>query len=306
MSNSIRFLFTISAILFMQACKSKVTSTDNSPSPLPIVSTVHPIIGNIEESKQLNGQVVYLNKTTVSAPIAGYITAVNTALGNRVTAGQVLFKIQTKESKALEKSGITTSNQFGIITVYAGSSGFISSLPITAPGVFVSEGNTLANILKNRDLVIQVNAPFEYTALLKSQKNIRISLANKENLAAVFYKAMPVIDPVSQTQQLLFKLKQFTPLPENLNLNITFSTKKASNSVLLPKEAVLTNETQDQFWVVKLSNTGLAVKIPIQKGLENKDQIEILKPILNSTDQIILKGAYGLPDSTQVKKGTYE
>ena len=102
-------------------------------------------------------------------------------------------------------------------------------------------------------------------------------------------------------QQILFKLKKFTPLPENLNVLIKIPILERSKTILINKEAVLSNETQDEFWIMKVTENNLALKINIKKGLENNKDVEILSPKLKLTDKIIVKGAYGLPDSTQVK-----
>ncbi len=291
----------IAALLFMLSCNQHKTVNETVSAHLPLVSTVHPIIGDIQKEENLNGQVVCFNKTIITAPVTGYITDVKTALGNRVKKGDLLFKIQTKESQALQNSNASTLNEFGIIPVYANTSGFINTLNITESGVFINEGNIMANIVKNTDLVIQVNAPFEFSRLLKSKNSVDIELPDGEVLAASFYKALPKVDPISQTQQILFKLKEFASLPENLNVNVTFTSSNKKNSTLLPKDAVLTNETQDEFWIMKVTKDSLAIKVPIKKGLENNDKIEILKPKLSTSDEIIQKGAFGLPDSTKVK-----
>jgi len=150
-------------------------------------------------------------------------------------------------------------------------------------------------------LLIQVNAPFEYSKLLNNRKDIEIELPDKEVLEAFFYKAIPIVDPVSQTQQILFKLKKQTSLPENLNVLVTFFIKEKNESILLPKEAIMTNETQDEFWIMKVTSDSLAIKVPIIKGIETDGKIEIVKPLLNIADEIIVTGGYELPDSTKVK-----
>jgi len=291
----------ISIFLYSQACNQIETATDSTPVLLPLVSIVHPIIGDIQKKEQLNGQVVYYNKTTIKAPVTGYITDVKIVLGNRVHKGDLLFKIQTKESKALQNSSASAPSQFGVIPVYTNTSGFINSLTITEPGVFITEGNIMATVIKNTDLLIQVNAPFEYSQLLKRKPNVAIELPDKKVLAISFYKTLPTVDPVSQTQQILFKLKEFKPLPENLNVIVTFNSSNKKNSTLLPKDVVLTNETQDEFWLMKVTPDSIAIKVSIQKGIENDNKIEILSPALNTSDKIIQKGAYGLTDSTKVK-----
>jgi len=286
-------------LVFLISCNQKETTNDTPP--LPSVSTIHPVRGNIQENKQLNGQVIYLNKTTITAPITGYITDVNTKVGNRVEKGELLFKIQTKESMALQNSDVSVPNQFGVVPVFASASGFINNLYITDAHVFITEGNAMATIVKNTDLLIQVNAPFEYSKLLNNRKDIEIELPDKEVLEAFFYKAIPIVDPVSQTQQILFKLKKQTSLPENLNVLVTFFIKEKNESILLPKEAIMTNETQDEFWIMKVTSDSLAIKVPIIKGIETDGKIEIVKPLLNIADEIIVTGGYELPDSTKVK-----
>jgi len=293
------YLFVV--FLLVQACNQTQTEANNKPQVLPTVSTIQPIIGIIQKKEQVNGQVVYFNKTTITAPVTGYITDVKTALGNKVKKGDLLFKIQTKESKALQNSNISAPKQFGVIPVYASSSGFINSLTITEPGVFITEGNSMATVIKNTDLLIQVNAPFEYSQLLKSKTNVAIELPNKNVVTVNFYKALQTVDPVSQTQQLLFKLKEFTPLPENLNVVVTIISKHKNNSTILPKDVVLTNETQDEFWIMKVNQDSLALKVPVKIGIANNEEVEILSPALSTSDRFIVKGAYGLPDSSKVK-----
>ena len=287
-------------LILMISCNHKETASNTEQLPLPIVSIVHPNLGNIQKKKQINGQVVYLNKTTITAPITGYVTTVNTAIGSEVRKGDLLFRIQTKESRALQNSSVSTDTEFGIIPVFASTSGFVNTLNIPKTGVFVSEGNTMASIVTDADLAIQANAPFVFSKELTNNNDIEIELANKEILIATFFRSIPVVDPISQTQQVLFKLKKHTLLPENLNVIVTFTTYRKENSTLLPKEAVLTNETQDKFWIMKVTKDSIAVKIPIQKGLETANNVEILNPVLKQTDVIIQKGAFGLPDSVKV------
>ena len=69
----------------------------------------------------------------------------------------------------------------------------------------------------------------------------------------------------------------------------------------LPKAAVLSDEVQNQFWIMKMINDSIAVKVPVKKGMETNDNVEIVSPPLSSTDKILLTGNYGLPDTAKVK-----
>lgn len=297
MNRILPYIF-IAALIFTLSCKQK-QSAQQIVTP-PSVDVIYPIIGNIQETGQINGQVIYLNKNTVAAPITGYVTSIKKAVGDHVNKGDLLYVLQTKESAALQNSGFSKSGSIGLVSVSAGTSGYISTLSVTSVGDFVSEGLAMASIVQTSDLLIQINTPYENTRKIIHNHQVEIELSDKNRLTAIYYKSIPLVDAVSQTQQLFFKLKDFQILPENLNVMVYFLKAEKHNCLTLPKDAVLTNETQDEFWVMKLTKDSLAVKIPIEKGLEANGKIEILKPALTLTDKIIQSGAYGLPDSTKV------
>jgi hypothetical protein len=54
---------------------------------------------------------------------------------------------------------------------------------------------------------------------------------------------------------------------------------------------------------MKLIDSATAVKVPVKKGLETKDRVEILSPAFAPSDRILLTGNYGLSDTAKVKVG---
>ena len=51
---------------------------------------------------------------------------------------------------------------------------------------------------------------------------------------------------------------------------------------------------------MKLINDSTAVKVPVQKGIVTKDNVEIISPTFSTQDKILLSGNYGLPDTALV------
>ena len=90
-------------------------------------------------------------------------------------------------------------------------------------------------------------------------------------------------------------------IPENLVAKVRLIKEQITNATLLPKPAVLSNEEQTEFWIMKLLNDSVAVKTDIKKGIESGSNIQILEPPLNDSDKIILTGNYGLSDTAKVK-----
>jgi hypothetical protein len=285
--------------VLITSCK-KQSEIQDEKTPLVSVKTTFVKQGNIESIINLNGKTIYLKKNPIASPISGYIVKVNVKYGDLVQKNSILFEIQTKENKALENINKSSGNS-GIIKILASSSGIIEELNISDTGGYVVEGSLLCSIVENKNLVVQVNVPFEHISQFKIGSKCKILLPDNTKFDGSVSQILPIVSPADQTQNVLIKPNINRQLPENLNLIIQFVNVRHIASTLVLKEAVIADEVQSKFWVMKLINQKLAVKIPIIKGIENDSIIEILSSELNPNDIIISEGAYGLPDSTIVK-----
>ena len=291
--------FTLCMFQMLFSCKTKNTSVEEQ---VPVVSVKTTVVkkGDIESRVSLNGKTIYLKKNIIVSPIPGYVIKMNIRYGEVVQKNDVLFEIQTKESKALENTNALKEN-IGIIKVLAPAGGMINELVINETGGFVVEGGPMCSIVETGDFVIQMNVPFQYNALVRKNMKCKIILPDNTSLEGYVYKILPVINVATQTQDVLIKPYSNRPLPENLNLLVQFINEKHTESLLVAKGAVMTNEIQSEFWVMKIINNNLAIKIPVIKGIENDSIIEISSPVLNLNDLLISDGAFGLADSTIVK-----
>jgi hypothetical protein len=109
------------------------------------------------------------------------------------------------------------------------------------------------------------------------------------------------VDAASQTQNVVIKVNSAHTIPENLVAKISIPKIVRDHAISLPKAAVLSDETQTDFWVMKMTDSTTAVKIPVKKGIETSDRIEILSPVFSTQDRILLTGNYGLPDTAKVR-----
>src|SRR5262249_26549530 len=113
---------------------------------------------------------------------------------------------------------------------------------------------------------------------------------------------MPTVDSASQTQSVVIRVGNTQSIPENLiaKVRIQRSVANSAGTQSLPKAAILTDETEKEFWVMKMLNDSMAVKVPVRRGLETTDQVEILSPVFSPGDRILLTGNYGLSDTAKV------
>ncbi|MCJ7449668.1 MAG: HlyD family efflux transporter periplasmic adaptor subunit [Bacteroidales bacterium] len=297
---NITILFLATAeLLLLVSCKQQ-TTVQNDILPLVSVKASSIIQGDIENLISFNGKTIYLKKNLVVSPIAGYIVSANAKFGKEVQRDEILFEIQTRESKALGSAG-TSAGSVGTIKVSAPSDGFVNELIINETGGYVVEGGSLCSIVNNKDLMVQLNVPFEYNAMIRSGKKCKIILPDNTIFNGAVYQVLSLIDEANQTQSVLIKPESRRLLPENLNLTIQFILDQHLQTFLVSRSSLMTNETQSTFWVMKIINDSLAVKIPVIRGIENDSIAEIISPLLNKSDLVISEGAYGLPDSTIVK-----
>lgn len=275
--------------------------TSTAKTPVQVVNISH---GFIDDELTLFASTVYLKRNAVTAPIPSFITSVNIKLGDRVTKGQTLYVLQSKESRALgtDISKVDTSLvNFGIVRVKAPASGVISTLDKQQTGDYVMEGMQLCTIAESNDLAFQVNVPYEYSEFAKTGHHCMLILPDNSTYPATFTKALTTMNVGAQTQTILAKSREGLFLPENMIVKVTISKTNTSPKQILPKSAVLTDEMMTEYWVMKLVNDSTAVKVSVKVGNKNKEKIEIISPEFSATDRIISVGNYGLPDKALVE-----
>jgi len=291
-------LFSICFLSFMLQSCAKKEAKETEQIPVVTVKASPVTFGKIDNKLTFNGKTIYLRKNLVVSPLSGYIRKMYIKFGDTVKKGELIFEIQTKENKALESSN---TGNIGIIRVLSPSNGVISTLNLTASGAYVLEGASLCTVSESNDVMVQLNLPFEFNSLVKTGTVCTLVLGEDTKFEGTVYQILPTVDEANQTQQILIKPHTKKLLPENLNLAVEILKSRHNNSCLIPRNAVMTNETQTEFWVMKVVGGKLAVKVPLTKGIENDNQVEALSSGLTNADLVITEGAYGLNDSSVVK-----
>ncbi len=292
---------------FLQSCKNNGgDSADEDVSPEDVVSQVtitHPAQSSITEKVELNATSAFLLKTFVTSNAIGYLQSSGIKVGDYVSKGQTLFTIKTKEAAALGNTinNLDTSLHFeGVTKITSPISGYITQLTYTA-GSYVQDGEQLAEITDKSSFAFLLDLPYELKSYLAQNKILLLHLADSTILNGYVQSALPSVDSAAQTQRYIIKVNTNKLIPENLIAKVELTKQQLNNVTLLPKAAVLSNEEQTQFWIMKLINDSTAVKTDIKKGIENNDSIQIVEPPLNDSDEIVLTGNYGLSDTAKVK-----
>jgi multidrug efflux pump subunit AcrA (membrane-fusion protein) len=304
----------ISLALFVSGCKGRqgqeANAADN-PDSTEKVETVTPVTvttisqAPLDDYIELNAVSAFLQKSYVKATANGYLQSNDVYPGKYVEAGQPLFTLKTKEAQTLGNSIKILDSTFkfsGLIRIDAGQHGYITQLDHQS-GDYVQDGEQLAVISDRNSFVFLLELPYELRPYVLRQRTADLTLPDGEKLKGTLGPIMPTVDSVSQTQNVVIRVNTPHAIPENLIAKVRITKTSSPSAPSLPRTAVLTDETESDFWVMKMIDSNTAVKVPIRKGVETTDRVEILSPAFSPSDRILVTGNYGLPDTAKVKVG---
>ncbi len=300
-------LFFLLAILVSCSRSKKAVDAEATDEIIEMVQTPVTVttvsFESLEEFIDLNATSTYLESSIIKATTNGYIKSVRIKMNQFAGRGQTAFVLQTREAQALGNTINKLDPSFhftGIINIPVTGSGYVTQLN-HQPGDYVLDGEQLAMLSDSRSFGFLLNLPYELRPYLNANKAVTLELPDKSRLPGVVTSILPALDSVSQTLAVMIKVNSSTPIPQNLIAKVRIIKARKTNTPSLPKEAILADEAQENFWVMKMIDSVTAIKIPVTKGMEAGEFIEIRTPLFSPGDRILLSGNYGLPDTAKVK-----
>ena len=292
----------ISGIFALTISCGHTTETTEEVADVKTPVTIVPVeFKSVESTVDLPAVSAFLNKSIIRATTTGTIEKILINQGDIIGTGQLLFTIRTRESMALSNSaGNDSSLAFkGLINIISHNDGVISSISYRK-GDFIQEGDELAIVSEQNSLVFILDVPYELEKYIANNKSCTIVLPDNRQINGSITRKLSEMDMQSQTVKYIIKPSDTQHLPGNLISKVSLVKSSNTKALILPKKAVLGNETQTEFWIMKLINDSIAIKVIVSKGFENNDEVEITNPMLLTSDRIILTGNYGLPDTAKV------
>ncbi|RFZ95862.1 HlyD family efflux transporter periplasmic adaptor subunit [Mucilaginibacter conchicola] len=297
-------MLVLSAFAFSSCSSGGSTAEEEStPTAVTHVTVTHIEQGALTDTITLNATSTFLQKNYVKANAIGYINKVNIKPGEYVHKGQLLFTIKTKEAQSIGNTinVLDTTFKFsGVNRIVASTNGYVTQLTHQL-GDYVQDGEQLAVISDHNSFAFLLQVPYELHQLMAHNQTLQLTLPDGTQLNGQVASTMPSVDSLAQTQGLVIKVNSAQPLPENLVAKARLIKAAKSNAAMLPKSAVLANETLTEFWVMKIINDSTAVKILVKKGIETSAKVELLSPVFQPSDRIIETGNYGLADTAKIR-----
>jgi multidrug efflux pump subunit AcrA (membrane-fusion protein) len=299
-----KYFLVIIVVLLGAGCHSSSTSSEDDSNqevrtPVTVTTVSH---SSMNDSIELNATSTFLQQNVVKSNLNGYITESNIKFGDYVQKGKRLFVLKTKEAAAIGNAVNRLDSSFkfsGVNVINADVPGYVMQVD-HQKGDYVQDGEQLAVISDTRSFVFVMNVPYEDKPYVSIGKQVQLLLPGNEVLNGVISSSLPMIDSASQTQQYSISVNPRHSIPQDLIAQVRILKNAVQDAQTLPSEAVLTDETQTKFWVMQLINDTTAVKVPVTKGIEKEDKVQILKPQFDPDTKILSGGNYGLGDTALV------
>ncbi len=295
-------LLPISLLLAMTCCTQKEEGKQAVSIAKPSVSVTAITRGEMHKTKEFNIYSVYQNKESIRAPISGYIQSMLASPGGNVRKGERLVLLQTQEARALANTHLNNDSLIGFegtVKVSAPKSGVVNIINYQE-GAFVQQGEQLMEIIALSSITFIMNVPYEDILSVNKGSKAILHLPDNQNIMSTVGNRLPVVNTATQVQSFILHPDSSFYIPENLNAVAKVIVGQQPDVQRIEKQAVLTNETQTTFWIMKMINDSTAVRVDIKKGLESEELVEIKSPLFGLNDKILLNGQYGLPDTAYV------
>ena len=282
------------------SCRNSEGGDEKPVHAIVPVTVISPRTGKMGEYTELMATSAFLTKTVIKSPITGYVEKCSVSPGDKVAKNQILFQLRTREGAALHQDSVGSISINGLMTIKATLDGVMASID-HPQGDFIQEGDLLATMVVPESLVFLLEAPFEMNHLISIGQEYTLILPDQTEVKAVIRSMLPSISEASQTQRMVLQPRTAQNFPENLLAKVKIMRSAKNNAVILPKSCLLNDEVMKNFWVMKMISDSMAIKIPVETGIQGADSIEILSPVFVGTDRILTSGNYGLGDTAIVR-----
>lgn len=120
-------------------------------------------------------------------------------------------------------------------------------------------------------------------------------------MPAAIVSELVTMDTASQATRLIAKVGSAPFLPEGLNATAEFREQTKREGMLIPREAVQSDEKLSGHWIMKVEDDSIAVRVPVKVIGSDASRVEVEGGSVRKEDRIILTGGYGLEDGAKVE-----
>ena len=275
--NKISLIISFLAVISLVACKSKTEEEKKEVSEYIVTS---PIVKDTIFIKEYVAQIQSIQNVEIRAQEKGFLETLNVDEGQRVTAGQTLFKIMPKiyEAEFMKASATTRMVELELQNVKTlADKNIVSKTELAIAQAKLDEAKAEQALAEAHLSFTTIKAPFEGTVdrikfkkgSLIDEGGILTTLSNNKDVFAYFN--------VSEVEYLDYKSRAKTDVKNTVTLMLSNGMEHKYKGTIETIESEFDNNTGNISFRAKFPNPELLLKhgetgkvrmtIPINKGL---------------------------------------
>jgi multidrug efflux pump subunit AcrA (membrane-fusion protein) len=255
-----------------------------------VVRTTEVVLGTIENSVVINGDVLAAGQVTIYPTVAGKLTEIRFRVGDRVGRGQIVAMVDPS------RPGEVFSQSPVISTI----SGTVLQAPLH-PGDTVTTGSAVFVIGDLSVLEIETFVPERYANAARRGLAAQVSLEALpgETFPASVYEVSPVLDPASRTLRIRLRFdRPDERIRAGMFATVSLVTNSRRDVPVIPRSSVI--NTYGSWIVFVVDDDNRARRKVISLGLENETSIEVLGGV-ETGDRVVSVGQNFLTDGDPVR-----
>jgi multidrug efflux pump subunit AcrA (membrane-fusion protein) len=168
------------------------------------------------------------------------------------------------------------------------------------PGETPTAGTPLLTVMDTSQIIAKAHIPQEQAALLKAGDAATLNSPESGQVNAKVTLVSPALDPNSTTVEVWVQAANSDgKLRPGGSATVSMIAQTVRDAFIVPTSAILTG-SDGATTVMLAGNDGKAHEQPVEVGIRQGDKAQITKGV-KAGDTVIVGGAYGLPDNTQIK-----
>ncbi|MDR0599612.1 MAG: efflux RND transporter periplasmic adaptor subunit [Treponema sp.] len=230
------------------------------------------ILGTVENSVILSGDVLSSSQVSIYPVMAGKITALRVKAGDRVSRGQTIAMVDpSRPGDSFYASPVTST-----------VSGVILSVPVNL-GETAQTGTVICVVGNLSTLKVETHVPERYVVNIRRGLPAQLSFEAMpgETFAAEVDEMSPVLDPASRTRRITLVLVpdrtgRIDPrILAGMYATISLVTNSRTEVPVIPRVSLINTYGS---WIVFVvpSGSGAARRREVALGLESEDLVEII------------------------------
>ncbi|HCC71711.1 MAG TPA: efflux transporter periplasmic adaptor subunit [Bacteroidales bacterium] len=178
--------------------------------------------------------------------------------------------------------------------------GVITELPYYTQGSKIETGSMIAGIMDYKTMLLDINLPEKYINIIETGKEVRITnyALPDDTLKGKITQLSPAINAQTRTFQGTIKISNpKLKLRPGMFVKADIITNRADSVIVISKDIILSRQRGMTVFVV---NRGVANERIISTGLENNDEVEVVRG-LNTNERVVTDGFETLSHNAKVK-----